>query len=284
MRRKRIMPAILAAVILFSGGCFKQEEKKDIGIGVSVIREGATVKVVSTEDILGGELEINRIITEGAINSGDYLKIVRNKDNKTIVSVVDGKEEIKAGKVLFAIENTAEKLEVRLNRGVKSEEISYSSEKRGSLESLLGDFNGDDKVNITDYNMFLGAYGSVGGDAKYDVKYDISMAAKGITKGWENIYATNTPDSKINIFDFITFGANYGMTKPVSNVITAQSISISGVESVEVNKTITLNAMVKYSDLSEKMEVLDWKSSDATVALYRDWETHYLLFEPHPHR
>lgn len=269
MNMRKILLIIVAVAMLLAVGCIKQEEKKDVGIGVTLARNGNYLQVIAKDNMLGAEISINKVIQTASINAGNNLKIAETNSENTLVAVVKDGTEIKAGEVLFSIENIEEGLEVKLCNSIKKEDVKTAQVKRGSVESLLGDFDADDKVGITDFNIFIGIYASITGDAKYKAIYDISNAAYGTSTGWEKILATNTPDGKVNIYDFINFSANYGKAKPVSE-ITAKSIEIIGADTVEKDKIITLTAKVIYSDNSEKIETLKWSSSDIGVATVTD--------------
>ncbi|MCD6336271.1 MAG: T9SS type A sorting domain-containing protein, partial [Candidatus Latescibacteria bacterium] len=57
---------------------------------------------------------------------------------------------------------------------------------------LPGDFNGDGQVNLSDFSLFVGYYGSTAGDADFDSLYDLDG------------------DGKIGLSDFSIFAGNYG--------------------------------------------------------------------------
>lgn len=113
--------------------------------------------------------------------------------------------------------------------------------RTGNEEMLLGDFNNDNKVDLIDFIAFSDNYGG-------DVKYDIAPASKGVSAGWENIYAIKNSDGVVDIIDFVVFGMNYGKSITPDIVITGNS-------SIEAGKTVELSANIDSS----------WESLDTTI-------------------
>jgi len=62
--------------------------------------------------------------------------------------------------------------------------------------TIVGDVNGDGKVNLQDVFSVALAYGSYLGDPKWNPNYDINN------------------DGKINLIDYFTTALNYGKTDP----------------------------------------------------------------------
>jgi len=79
---------------------------------------------------------------------------------------------------------------------------------------LLGDFDSDDEVGLSDFVLFAARYGYELGDANYLSLYDIAPAEDRYGGDWEGIYDYANPDGKVDLLDFIVFGNNYGFEKP----------------------------------------------------------------------
>ena len=91
-----------------------------------------------------------------------------------------------------------------MNRGGQLEtatltaSISLSSGPSGP-SGLASDFNGDGSVDVADFLLFVGVFGTSRGDGKYAAKYDLDG------------------DGAIAIADFMTFVDDYGKTEPTDS-------------------------------------------------------------------
>ena len=88
-----------------------------------------------------------------------------------------------------------------INRGGQLETVTLNASIALSSGSSgpsgpSADFNGDGIVNIADFLLFVGVFGSQQGDGKYDAKYDLVR------------------DGAITVADFLIFVDNYGKTVP----------------------------------------------------------------------
>ncbi|NUU97558.1 hypothetical protein [Marinitoga sp. 1138] len=92
---------------------------------------------------------------------------------------------------------------------------------------LLGDFDNEDtsvderndKVDLSDFLIFVKHYGTQQGDTLYSTQCDIYPAEIAPVKDWvdKNIYSVAFKDGKIGIEDFIIFARNYNKRVPVEN-------------------------------------------------------------------
>ena len=88
-----------------------------------------------------------------------------------------------------------------INRGGQLETVTLNASITLSSGSSgpsgpSADFNGDGSVNVADFLLFVGVFGSQQGDGKYDAKYDLVR------------------DGAITVADFLIFVDNYGKTVP----------------------------------------------------------------------
>ncbi|MFW6263053.1 MAG: hypothetical protein ACOC34_03380, partial [Thermotogota bacterium] len=81
---------------------------------------------------------------------------------------------------------------------------------------FLGDFNSDNAIGLSDFQLFAQKYGSSTGDGIYDQLYDIGPAQDYFKGDWDGLYDNKTSDGKVNIIDFVVFTNNYGIEKPTS--------------------------------------------------------------------
>ena len=62
----------------------------------------------------------------------------------------------------------------------------------------------------------------------------------------------------------LVFGRNYGKT--ITQQATVTGVTLSGTSTVDVGSTVDIYATVSYSDNTKKSEVVEWSTSDETVA------------------
>jgi glycosidase len=273
---KKIATLLFLTVVVIFSGCFK-EKSEDKGSGITIIRDGTRVKVLVKNEIIGGKFIINREISEdNIIVEADKMKIVKKLKGNTIVSIVDIDKPSKEGDKIFEIRNCLESIKIEMEEGINEKNFSKAMKKafntadkkgmkRGEIDFLLGDFNSDKIVDIFDFKLFKDNYGSA------IVNYDIAPATMG-TGLYENIYSKSTPDGSVGLLDFLIFGRNYGKT--ILEHAKISEIILSGEKKIEVGNSIDIYAKVKYSDNSIKSEVVDWSSSDETIATQNangDW-------------
>jgi glycosidase len=267
---KKQTALLLIAGALMLGGCFGKNSNSsgDIGKGVKVIREGERAKIISEEEIAGGTFVIEgEISSEDILIEADKMKIVKIKDGKTYISIIDVDSPSLEGDNLFEIKNCKEKIKIEVEESInegnfekKLKKALKSAEKKGvrasTTDVLLGDFTSDNQVDINDFVLFKTNYGTTLS------KYDIAPATVG-SGAYADIYSRSTPDGNVGLLDFLIFGKNYG--KGI-NVATVTGVTLTGVGTVEEGSTIDIYAKVSYSDNTTKSEVVEWSTSDETVA------------------
>lgn len=79
---------------------------------------------------------------------------------------------------------------------------------------LLGDFDANGEVGLTDFINFARNYGSILGDGIYNELYDIAPAEDYYGGNWVGIYDKSSPDGQVKLDDFIIFARNYGKAIP----------------------------------------------------------------------
>jgi glycosidase len=265
--KSKILSSLILLIAVLLSGCFGNENSnQDSAKGVRITRTGNGLFVMAAGSFEGIEIEIDRAVSTEDMKI-ENLAIVKKEKNKTIISIVKPSKEVSEGELLFAIYNENKGLNIKVNEiitSAKADEI-YKKEakniaKRAVGDILVGDFNIDGIVDVTDFNLFKEGYG-----VTYGLKYDIAPALMASSDSkWSDIYSKSTPDGNINILDFIIFGRNYGKTNPDVNV---KSISLSGESTVKEGKTIALTATVTYTNgTTSTADVLTWTTSDAAKA------------------
>ncbi|HRW93208.1 MAG TPA: hypothetical protein P5560_09705 [Thermotogota bacterium] len=119
----------------------------------------------------------------------------------------------------------------------------------GDQPVLLGDFDGNDQVNIIDFGLFRQHYGYSSSDPEYDVAYDIAPSQDLFGGEWAGIMDSCEPDGTVNIFDFGTFLKNYGAQAPGGGTPPGVPPLTSPADgSSDVNTTVTLDWQASTGD------------------------------------
>jgi len=99
---------------------------------------------------------------------------------------------------------------VSISSEIPSETHNGNVNITSTKAKLLGDFNSNGEVDLTDFITFARHYGIDQSDERYRVLYDIAPATNSYDGIWSGIYDTCIPDGKIDLLDFIIFARNYG--------------------------------------------------------------------------
>lgn len=161
--------------------------------------------VKADSNFLGAEYEVEGKVEVKALNSNYVITKYLADENKTIVAVT-ANNEIATGEELFEL-NQATVVTKKSQVLVEDfDNISLSVVKRAG-EVLLGDFDADDEVGITDLTKFANNY--LGTSSIYD----IYPSTKG-TGDWADIYCISNPDGNVDLKDFVVLGRNFGKVNP----------------------------------------------------------------------
>lgn len=252
---KKIMLSLLLITMIVLSGCGKSNDGTT-GSGIAVSKENGKTVISSRTEMLGGEYIITPSIAESEITAGEgTLMAVAVEDGKTRVAVTAVDGTVESGKVLFkvltdkALDIKAEIVVTNDNFDDLAKDSVKAAVKRGTrgyraiANSLLGDFNNDSTVNISDFALFSSNYGTS------NTTYDIGPATLGTTAGWTDIYCQKNSDGLVNILDLIIFGKNYGKTSPTDIKITGT------VNSIVKGTTTTLTAN----------KTVNWAVSDSSI-------------------
>ncbi|MGC9321380.1 MAG: hypothetical protein ACP5FY_03945 [Kosmotogaceae bacterium] len=95
-------------------------------------------------------------------------------------------------------------------------EASRSYSRQNSVDpELIGDYNGDGYITLSDFASFAPSYGFSEGSQKYDEKFDVGASEKQYSGIWQKIFSVpGAPDGSITLADFAVFANNYGFANP----------------------------------------------------------------------
>ena len=268
-KRFTVFSALVLMLSMLLTGCFGTgNDSKDSGKGVKVARTGNGLFVMANGSFRGAEIVIDKSVNSENIKfeNGNW-GIAKTENDKTIISIIRPSGEVKDGELLFSVYNTDEKMEIKATEVITSKEATKTYEKetkkittRAAGDILIGDFNSDKIVDITDFTLFKAAY-----SATYSSKFDIAPALRASTdSNRADIYSKATPDGSISILDLIILGRNYGKTNPD---ISVKALTVSEAGIIKIGKTVTLTATVQYDNgTTSTTDTVTWTTSDSTKA------------------
>ncbi len=169
---KKQAALLLIAGALMLGGCFGTNESSDKGSGVKLVRAGERVKVLVEDEIVGGSFVVNRTIeAENILVEADKMKIVKVRDGKTYISIVDVDSPSVEGEKIFEIKNCLENVTIEVEESINDKifekelkKAFKTAKKNGTrattTDALLRDFSKNNIVDLADFIMFKENYGS----------------------------------------------------------------------------------------------------------------------------
>ncbi|SHE97336.1 hypothetical protein SAMN02745164_01524 [Marinitoga hydrogenitolerans DSM 16785] len=194
-----------------------------------------------------------------------FMSIIKEKDGKILVAVsTSGIAEI--GDTLLKIHSKNFKIEKinyfsRTSINKDFEEWNPYNWKWGGL---LGDFNLDGKVGLTDFASFIYYYGMDPWEenvppefSRFDIGPALNIVKKDI---WSNIYDYKLEDWKVNIIDFSIFTANFGYDItliPTPEIITLNSNTDISAISTETYRNIAYVFLNTPSLANDVMSILN---------------------------
>ncbi|NLK63198.1 MAG: hypothetical protein GX287_07040 [Fusobacteria bacterium] len=236
---KNIKKFLLLTTLIVALFASCQSDNKDEFNSVYVNKDK---KLVAKEAILGVEFEIKGEYENIDINS-DYLYISNVNNGNTTVAIAKKGEDINIGDVILDL-SFATNAEIVLKDVITESKMEKAVLNSGKFkragETLLGDFNNDEKIDIFDFNIFKENYNKTGTNI-----CDIAPATKG-TGNWASLYAFSTPDAIVNASDLAVLANNYGKTKP--EAVLLQGITVTGSSTAFVGDTINITVNASYSN------------------------------------
>jgi len=254
---------LMTTLFLLSLACQKNVGEENM---VKVNGELLTTKTergikVKTEEMLSAA----KILIKGEISlsdidiSDEYLSIIQENNNEIEINLAFLNEKVDI--VEFGIKRTDIMLELKLLEKVDIQtKINKKESKLTDEEILLGDYNLDKEVGLSDFNALKSNFGKVSD------KYDIAPANKGKEK-WENIYCVLNGDGIVGLYDLAVFASNFGKKEPSVSPKepSVEKIEISGKGTLDEGETEIMTAKVVYDDGSEDNTGVIWGSEDPTV-------------------
>ncbi|MBM7559544.1 hypothetical protein [Marinitoga litoralis] len=215
---KIILSILIISIILV--GCLqtKTHETKtntEIKNIIDIIKENNNSLIISKVEGDSFEFLLSNVDAENIEIPNKFMSITKNKDGNPIVAISTA-DSVKPGDVLLKIYSNSfniEKIDYYSRNSITKEyyDINPYNWKWGGL---LGDFNLDGEVGLTDFASFVYYYGmepwiyDVSEEfSRFDIGPALNISQKGI---WSDIYDYKLEDWNVNIIDFSIFTANYG--------------------------------------------------------------------------
>ncbi|NLK61954.1 MAG: starch-binding protein [Fusobacteria bacterium] len=259
MKKNLIILLTLIMLIAFTG-CFNNNESDKINAskGLIITKTEDGIIVTTEKKILATEIEIvGELSSETVLFSNDNLNIVQEKEGKKVLYISNyGMEK----NISFEIKNKKNGTINLIKELSESAIISDKATKRAG-EKLLGDFNGDNIVNMQDFSLLQANFG------KNIIAYDIGPATKG-SGNWAGIFCYANGDGIVGLEDLAVFSVNFGKEMPKEEEkdkeIFANSINIAITKiNLEIGETINCTATISPENTTNK--TILWEVSNPNI-------------------
>ncbi|KLO24146.1 hypothetical protein [Marinitoga sp. 1155] len=217
MKNKYFLFIILILSIFLLTSCFNfKKDVKNQESFKSIIIEKNNNEYIIKSNVEADSFEF--VFENTNINNiyipSKFLKIIKNDAGLKVAISSPG--IIHRGDILLKVTDKDFKLKSinTYNRNSITKNFDYYN--KGVSFGLLGDFDFDGKVDISDFSSFTYFYGlerdSFNGNMKDFDLIDIGPAGNFAHKGiWDEVFDLAKPDGKIGLSDFSIFAANYGI-------------------------------------------------------------------------
>jgi hypothetical protein len=215
---KIILSIFIISIILV--GCLQTKTQNiqtntEIKNIIDIIYENNNSLILSKVEGDSFEFLLSGVDAENIEIPNKFMSITKNKEDKLLVAISTA-DNVKPGEVLLKIYSDSfnvENIDYYSRNSITKEyyDIDPYNWKWGGL---LGDFNLDGEVGLTDFASFVYYYGmepwmdNVSEEfSRFDIGPALNISQKGI---WSDIYDYKLEDWNVNIIDFSIFTANYG--------------------------------------------------------------------------
>ncbi|SHE97300.1 hypothetical protein SAMN02745164_01523 [Marinitoga hydrogenitolerans DSM 16785] len=241
--KKRTLFLIALLIIFLLTSCFNfrnsENTTKENLNSILVEKNGDEFIVKSNIEADSFELTIENIDAKNIYIPSEFLKII--KKEKYLKIAISSPKTIRSGDIIMKINTSNFKINnvETYNRFSITKNFDYYD--KGVSFGLLGDFDFDGSVGISDFSSFTVFYGSERSNFDGNMKdfdlIDIGPAKNFSHKGiWNDIFDLAVPDGKISLSDFSIFAFNYS-----KNIISSQP-------------TIVVNANTDISEIQDNIE------------------------------
>jgi len=216
MKKSLMILTVFSMIVLFLASCVEANSSQDYNSFRLVKHlDGLDLYISRGIDALEITLSGEHIDLENIIPLQDVLVITRQGHRGTNIALskfrdLDFSEPVISISCKNSYFVSITEYDVILSAG----KASFSTQDSVSPE-LIGDYNGDGYITLSDFASFAPAYGFSAGSAEYDAKYDIGTSEKQYLGIWQKIFSfPGLPDGSITLSDFAVFANNYGFANP----------------------------------------------------------------------
>jgi pullulanase len=257
--KRFIVSLFLSTLFIFVLGCFENENGQEVNLSEGIVMEKKDngIQIVTESKCIGAELEIIGEVSLDGIEVSEEYMVIKTHDNKSMklaLAFVGGK----SANISFLIKDTAKKLDINLLKVISTKDLGkIETVKKSSEPVLLGDYNYDNEVNISDFNLFKSHYGETSDE------YDIGPAEMGIGETWESVYCYLIGDGRLGLEDLAVFANNFGkQIYGVSNVeVIPQDMILKQGESYQFEAEVTYYGITLF-----ETEVDTWSVENTNIA------------------
>ncbi|PIJ63176.1 hypothetical protein [Mesotoga sp. H07.pep.5.3] len=217
MKRTLMISTILILLAMFLASCMNTSVSNSDGV-FELIKRANYCELFVAAGIDAFEITFSSfdLSLEDISPLQNILIIIGQDSDKTRIAL-SRFADVDFGKPVLRISNnSADMITVSEFDTVTLEKklITFSLQEAVS-PSLIGDYNGDGFITLSDFASFAPSYGFSTGSGKYDEKYDIGASQKQFMGIWQKIFSDlGLPDGSITLADFAVFANNYGFANP----------------------------------------------------------------------
>ncbi|KUK81877.1 MAG: Uncharacterized protein XD94_0281 [Mesotoga prima] len=217
MKKALIFSMVLPIVLLFLASCisgYSSQEESTFRLPKQA--EGLDLYIATGIDALEITLSGAHIDTKNIVQLQDILVIVSQNCGRTTIALSKFGEVDFAKPVIRIWTESVDKIIVSKHDVFRFPEMQVSFViQEAASPVLVGDYNGDGQITLSDFASFAPSYGFSTGSAEYYAKYDIGASEKQYLGIWQKIFsALGIPDGSITLTDFAVFANNYGFANP----------------------------------------------------------------------
>jgi len=217
MKRTLIVSIILLLVAVFLASCMNSNFPISDSIFELIRRsDHCELFVAAGIDALEITLSSSDVSLDDIAPLQDTLIIVRQDSDRTKIALSKFRDVDFAKPVLRISSNSADMITVsEFDTVILDRDLIQFSFQEAVSPALIGDYNGDGFITLSDFASFAPSYGFSTGSGKYDEKYDIGASQKQYSGIWQKIFSVlGVPDGSITLADFAVFANNYGFANP----------------------------------------------------------------------
>jgi len=217
MKKTLMISMILSIIVLFLASCVSSHSSHNDS-AFKLVRQAGGFDLYVSRGIDALEITLSgaHIYAENIVPLQDVLVITRQDTSGTTIALSKFRDLDFAEPVLaIPFENPGSITVSSYDTVILPIKKASFLTQNSVAPDLIGDYNGDGYITLSDFAAFAPAYGFSAGSAEYDEKYDIGASEKQYLGIWQKIFSfSGLPDGSITLAAFAVFANNYGFANP----------------------------------------------------------------------